>query len=610
MKIQWRLRFAFVLLTMAGLVASCSGLGGEPQVVSTLPPEARQSAQTETTSAEVQPISVSHPTAKLNMSEAAQLYAENCVRCHGVSGKGDGEFVQNGSITSIVDFTDAAQMQDKLPAAYFEVITHGRLDKLMPPWEEKLNADQRWSLALYVSNLRYTPETLTQGKVLWDKDCSACHGANGEGTPGKAPLPDLTDNSTMNMVTTVQQGIEGKMPAYVDAYSAEDINAVVAYSQTVQAGGGNLGALAAANAGTSSDTVASAATLNPEITAIEPQSTPELDSSSTSETIEPQTTPELSDTTSGDTAAATAELENPHVDAAPQYEITADDSQIVINGIVTQVDVTSTGLQVFQLVSYVNNATTGFLKQNEAGESLSVSWRLPPEATYVDMGNGLVAKSDDSGTQVFDTLPAAPGEAHVIHLMYEMPYAVNITIEHKIDYPLTGEVDIMLNSTALTMQDPTFIELGSQDFSGVLYTSYAAEMTRQAGETVRYNLQAQVNPPVASTTGTTTTAAATSPLAYLMIGFGFGSIGLAAVLYIRERMVVPKTQPAVQQVAASTTAHVTASAASNTEVQALMKQIADLDIQHQQGKLNKASYEKQRSALKAKLTQLMKSQGK
>ena len=98
-----------------------------------------------------QPISL--PQTAPDLALGAQVYAANCTRCHGASGKGDGEFVQSGQVTGVPDFTDPQTAQDATPADWYEIVTNGRLDKLMPPWADKLSDDERWSVANYVYSL-------------------------------------------------------------------------------------------------------------------------------------------------------------------------------------------------------------------------------------------------------------------------------------------------------------------------------------------------------------------------------------------------------------------------------------------------------------------------
>ncbi|MCA9913092.1 MAG: c-type cytochrome, partial [Anaerolineae bacterium] len=71
-------------------VAACDGLAGEPQIVQTLPPI--------TTVPE-------NLDAPVSLSRGAVIYAENCVRCHGSAGAGNGELVLSGDVQNVPDFT-------------------------------------------------------------------------------------------------------------------------------------------------------------------------------------------------------------------------------------------------------------------------------------------------------------------------------------------------------------------------------------------------------------------------------------------------------------------------------------------------------------------------
>ncbi len=129
------------LVLLASIAAGCSGLAGEPDIVATMPPAtpATNSAQT-----------VSVPDTAPDLALGAQIYAANCTRCHGTSGKGDGEFVTSGQITGVPDFTDPQTSAGATPADWYEIVTNGRMDKMMPPWGGTLSDGERWSVANYV----------------------------------------------------------------------------------------------------------------------------------------------------------------------------------------------------------------------------------------------------------------------------------------------------------------------------------------------------------------------------------------------------------------------------------------------------------------------------
>jgi thiol:disulfide interchange protein DsbC len=96
----------------------------------------------------------------------------------------------------------------------------------------------------------YSAEQVTHGMDLFAANCAACHGQRGEATPdwrkpddqGKYPAPPLngtahTWHHSMDVLRrTVKQGggkVGGSMPAFGSVLKPEDINAVLAYVQSL-----------------------------------------------------------------------------------------------------------------------------------------------------------------------------------------------------------------------------------------------------------------------------------------------------------------------------------------------------------------------------------------
>ncbi|HYL86705.1 MAG TPA: cytochrome c [Candidatus Angelobacter sp.] len=80
-----------------------------------------------------------------NLDSARQLYRENCVQCHGQTGKGDGPeaWMQK---PAPADLADAARMATVTDGEMFYQITEGR--RPMPSFKSRLTQDQRWQLVL------------------------------------------------------------------------------------------------------------------------------------------------------------------------------------------------------------------------------------------------------------------------------------------------------------------------------------------------------------------------------------------------------------------------------------------------------------------------------
>ncbi len=629
---------AWIILTLlAATVAGCSGLAGEPLIVSTRVVSVQPTAQ---------PISL--PQTAPDLTNGAQVYAANCTRCHGVTGKADGEMVTSGKVTGVTNFTDPKVSLDAAPIDWFEVVTNGRMDKLMPPWNDKLTEAQRWDVTMYVYNLANTPEIIAQGKTVWVAQCADCHGQNGEGTTKGKPLPNLLKEKTNALLATVANGIPDKMTAFADKISAEDSAAVIAYTRLLSLG--NVSAPVA---------VASAPTAAAGGTSQEPSTTAEPNTG-----VQPATTADASanavgtvsgkvvNMSSGGTVPAdlpltlyvvsgqnsqapqqvltttaksdgtylfenvpastdqhyvvmatykdtvyTSEMvpadpTHPKVDLAVNiYEVSDDPAKVKISEMVSmmQVDPTTNQLQVVQIVSFTNDSDHAFVKTVD-GKPTSTSVKLPKGATFQDFSSGTYKLSAD-GTEVVDSEPVLPGSPHLMHLGYSLPYTGQISIEQALGYALSGKVQLMIASNGLSIAGDQFAPTGSTQMGNQTYQTFGGDFTRASGESIRYDVSGTVTANSSSTTSTSTTSVSASsnisPFAYALIGIGLVAIGTAIGFFMRERT-DQRSQP-------------------QSPVNDLMKQIADLDIKHNEGKIGEAQYLKQRTALKSQLMLLMKS---
>ena len=77
------------------------------------------------------------------------LFVQRCVQCHGETGKGDGPLAEQIP-DPIPDFTAPDYAAEMSPQDIFDVITEGRMDKMMPPWGGQLSEEERWDLTAYV----------------------------------------------------------------------------------------------------------------------------------------------------------------------------------------------------------------------------------------------------------------------------------------------------------------------------------------------------------------------------------------------------------------------------------------------------------------------------
>jgi mono/diheme cytochrome c family protein len=96
--------------------------------------------------------SLSEPDA--GIAKGAQLFEQNCARCHGTHGQGNGPDAAQSSKPP-QDLTDQAFMAEKSAAEFFKTISDGAAPD-MPGFADKLSEDERWMLTDFVRSLTFS----------------------------------------------------------------------------------------------------------------------------------------------------------------------------------------------------------------------------------------------------------------------------------------------------------------------------------------------------------------------------------------------------------------------------------------------------------------------
>lgn len=607
------------------LLSACGGLASEPAVVATLPPAVP------TSDAPVRPESPP------DIALGAQVYAANCVRCHGADGRGEGELVQTGEVPRPRDFTDPATASSQRPDDWYRVITDGKIENLMPPWRDALTDAERWAVALYTYMLPYTPDQVERGLAVFSANCVECHGETGVGDGERAheidTLPaDLTDLGELaslshdTMFEIVSAGSGEDMPAFADELSETERRDAVVYART----------LALANAAAIGNPVAAQTAEAPESTQ---EATPatvtitgQVTNGSAASTV-PASLPltlyifdaqlnrqQQTGTTNADgsftfpdipldlasTYAVTVTYRDRvfasdllrsdalSADAADGaltlpltiYELTEDPDVIQITGLVAQVTVVGDSLQIVQVFNFTNSSDRTFTSSQTTsdGQPISVVISLPPGAViagFPDDQNRYVV--DQENFTVFDTIPVLPGAEHLVQMIYLIPYDGGAIIEQPLNYAVSGPVRLLLNPPDIRVTSAQLPQLGMETVGNTQYQNYGADLTLLPGDVLRYDLSgeglsaaenADRNAPVVS-------SGSLLPIvvgALIVVGLLVGGLFLIAT----------RNRSGDQQV-----------------IDILVRQIAELDADHDVGKIDDTAYEQQRSALKARLAALM-----
>jgi mono/diheme cytochrome c family protein len=598
-------RLILVSLCAAGLgafLAGCGGLAGEPRIVASLPPA--------TDVPTLEPYPVSLPDVALG----AQVFATNCTRCHGADGKGTGELVQNGQLAKLADFTDRATTIDQTPADFFATITNGKIENLMPPWGDALSAEERWAAAMYTYTLPFSQEQIARGADLYATHCADCAldapeqtvSLNGleldariNSIPALAALNDtervdvaaylrsLSVTNASAIGTIAQPEATTEVPI-----ATEDANAtetVLPESVTVTGTVSNGTAagsipddlpiiLYTFDADFNQQQVSGSANADGNFSF--PDVVFDVDSTyAVTTTYRSQVF--ASDLLSGDalrTEAADGTLSLP----ITIYELTEDPAVIRIDGLVTQVSVQGDSLQIVQAFNILNTGDRAFTSNQTAsnGATISLVIQLPPGAVVVGFPENQNRYITDADTfTIFDTFPVLPAEQHIVQVVYIIPYdSGGAIIEQPLTYALDGPVRLLMTPLTMGVKSDQLQPRGTETVGDSQYQGYGADLTLAAGEVLRYELTGASAP-----VSTAPVVSSDSLLPIVLI-----VLGIAALLGGGLVMLGTRNRSGDQQV-----------------IDILVRQIAELDAEHEAGRIDDDSHERQRAALKARLTALM-----
>jgi high-affinity iron transporter len=165
------------------------------------------------------------PPAAPSPERGRSVFAENCVGCHGETGRGDGPSAATLA-KKPADFTDPAFMRGETPLDFMHVVSVGKRLGGMPSWGDVLTPQERWDAVAYVWTLHAGEARLAEGRGLFLAQCAGCHGTAGEGHGQYAPalgspVPDLSNlgasaqRTDAELFAVTSEGVRGTtMPGF------------------------------------------------------------------------------------------------------------------------------------------------------------------------------------------------------------------------------------------------------------------------------------------------------------------------------------------------------------------------------------------------------------
>ncbi len=572
---------------------------------------------------EIKPQPILAPVAQPSAAAGALLFAENCTRCHGSSGAGDGEFA--GEIdTSLPDFTDGRLAELRTPAEWFEIITNGRIETFMPPWEQALNLTERWDLVAFLYTLSTSEASTQVGAEIYQLRCAACHGLAGLGDGPQAAtlitmMPDFTDSALMiertnaAFVEAVRAGMGEAMPAFAEALTEAEIQSAADYVRTLwfepsegtavvaEAKSGVERELPSLGAGSVNGTLfnqtTGAAVSEPtEVTlhvfdsfqiAATYTTTTDMAGNFAFENLIFAPGNSVVTTANHDSVLYNSDiLPIEEASAAlqmdiPVFKATTDVSVLQIEQLHVIIQDAASSLQITEVVVFVNNGDKTLIPAAEG--ALTFELPLPADATNLQFDESTSGAVERTTAGLGYMRPVYPStEAGQFIFSFLLPYDGSLTFDQLATFPI-GETNIVLPEGNLRLVAADFVSQEPRDFGDGLRIVPHSGPALASGDSLRFELRGYTESAGLSTfvQGSTTRD--------LLIGFGALAVVLAvwARLWLGGQSASVPPQQAVQQ------------------RDELLRSIAELDTTKAQGALAKADYQRQRAKLKQTLIDLI-----
>ena len=605
-------RLVLTLISLAACISVLAGctLASEPIPAGPIQSGPLPSQQPET------------PVSLPNTANGRLIFLERCSSCHGLRGAGDGtlaeQIIQQGG--QLPDLSDPVLARARSPQAWYQIITNGTVSAggLMPPWRQALTDAERWDVTYYLYSLSIPPETLDEGQAVYVSQCAACHGENGdqEGLNDPAAMSALSLQDIYDRyITDGGDGVHAfgdqlsedqrwAVAAYVLTFSysdsptepaqaeapavppeeAEAGPAVTSEAGIVQGVVTNATAGASVPAGLEVKLSGLRLDENGDVVEFITTSKPIAADGSFRFTDLPMDNPDsayvVSVVYNGVEFANGVRVDPavPSVDLPITiYETTTDPSVVTVEALHFVIREHPDALLVMQLYVFSNSSDRVFVSPDpvSGGRRGGVAIALPPDAYGVqfeegEMGGRFIA----AGDLIYDMQQVTPGSrSHTIVLSYFLP----ADGAREISLPLlyrTSQITV-LAPEGRQISSGQLNPAGTEVISGAAYNKYLGQ-NLVPGSTLSFTVRPAFS---ARTT------------LQIVLGAALGVVVIGGViLLIVQRRRWSEAEPAE---------------GLQPEVEALIRQIAELDEAFEAGRLNRFEYEAQRAALKAALAEKM-----
>ncbi len=406
------------------VLAACGGLAGEPVIVATIPPRPT--------------LNVTNPD-----DLGAAIFAARCASCHGESGRGDGAVSIDAGLEP-PDFTLASTSANQSLTEWTNTIRFGRLDKMMPPWENSLSREEIDAVAAYTYTLwQEASNSITESASntpvpIIEEATGTISGEIIQGTAG-ASVPDVI---SIALHVLDAEGNEADFEMQViqtdPVYRFENILIRHDYRYFITA---------------------------------------------------------IYDEVIFYSEVLSGTPESPEMSLSVQiYEVTHDESVIDINLFLMRLFPDGNEVVVQQLLNFENISDRVYRGENQIDGFTYDSVRIPlPEdarlLNSVELVPRFLMLEDDNQNTLLDTQALLPGNDNLVEIVYALPFSL-IDAERSIEFPVVYDVEaieVMVEPGDYRLISDEFTTTGTQHFSVGVFESFVSG-TIPANSPVQFNI--------------------------------------------------------------------------------------------------------------------------
>ena len=432
------------------------------------------------------PVLAQNPVPERSWATAGEsIFIQNCAPCHGTSGSGDGPVMreQDKRAPSLID---PSQVALGSPADWLLITREGRIENLMPPWQNQLTEGQLGDVVAWIWHLSTSAADLTRGEEAWHQ-LSALLG------PGDWQTLALTANFADWAQALSQQLVEQELPIPTDdelrlsQRHLQSLTLTPNWHEPIQPGSGSLtGLIQQRSPGTSPD-FPSLVQVQAQIgeTFLDAFEVPvAIDGTFVLPHIE--TVPRIQWTAIIEQSELVFRSDQVSFDQfgrAPDltvdlYQPSTTQAQLEVESLQMVMSLSESRLYVGQTVSLINTLPWVFVGERESSDSLPITVRIPisPEAGEVTLADFGQRRFSTEGAFIQDSAPVYPVEGrHQATLGYILPWPLaEPRWQLNLPYPIREATLLISQSPGLVSNPQGFTQVGTRDLDGQLFNVWHA----------------------------------------------------------------------------------------------------------------------------------------